>query len=572
MNWMLLPSLILGLVSSVSNAETKSETIASGNAILTAKTIQKITKQVIIKSLQKTIDARNGTNGLKIETEASQHSLQIPESALLKEILRNLGIQNELSIEIDPIQTSINFGPESFQIDVIKKDNNLFKIHAHWEIKEIKSESSSLKIRVPKGIFDRPFTITSSPVKIAMIANKGPISAELNLTAKLTDEGSTFELNSFSTNLDDHRSRLQMQLGLLTTAGRPLELEIITNGKTIKTDERTIRSELKKFESQITTIVQKKLAKIIRQEFAIISQKLEKEEPFKIPFDTNEILNRYSYKSDVADSLLRNISGDFLFSYIQELPKQNLFSTQASTHLCIDSTCLSNTAKTTDITTEDLTALGSDDGGIILYESWLQNIINAAPFQKRIRKYYKTSINIPGIDLGKLGIRIHFNPKRNSIAAVINLKIDIKETSDASKAMDSWAAFLSYGKKQVADWWEQLAGSGAYVIVPVELNFILKQASIDKTGKHFIEVVTEYPFSKKGTITNTYQYPSNVHEMNSGIRTELLNAIQAQIKNAIPRSIHISTGEPIRFNGLEFFINQAKITKNKGLLISGSIP
>ncbi len=544
---------------------------AGGNALLTAKTIQEATKQLIIGNLQKNINARNGANGIVIETEESEHHLSIPESAVLNDILKALGIRNELKIKLDPIRTSINFGSDSLKISVERTDINHFRIRTHWQIPQIVAKSTSLKIQVPKGTFDRAFSIVSSPVKISLDRRSGPLTADLDLDAVLTPEGSLFKLISFRTNLDDHRSRLRMQLGQLTVGGRPMSLEILTNGRTIRTDEPTIRNELRKFEPQLMTIVESKLADLIRSEFKQIAQKLEKEEPFKINFNSTDILKRYPSASPALQDLLKDITGDFMFSFIQEIPRLGIYSTQASTRLCIGNTCVYNKSKTSPITTVDIESMGQDNAGIILYESWVQNIVNSDPFQKRIRKYFKQTVDSPGIDLAKNGIRIHFNPLRNSITAVVNLRIDIKATCDAATKWDSWSAFREFSRKRIADWWEQIAGSGDYVIVPVEINFSIKGTQLSSDGKQVIRIVPELPFGKTGKIRNTYHYPTNIHLMNASIREELLEAVRDEFQKPLPKEILISISEPIQFRGINFFINHGTVTPNGGLLISGSI-
>lgn len=572
MNWLLLTVLLLPFAPLAQADEIGSRTYAGGNAVFTAATVQKITQQLIINGLQNKIQASNGLNGLQIQTEESEHHLSIPESAILNDILKALGIRNELKIAIDPIKTSINFGAESLKIKVTKKDLNHFDILTHWEIPQIRAESTALKIKVPKGTFDRPFTIVSSPIKIALDNRAGPLTADLQLSAELTEQGSLFRLKSFKTNLDDSHHRLHMKLGTLTVHGRPIQLSIQSGNQKIQTDEPTIRNELRKFEPQIMSIVEKKLATLIRAEFYSLSKKLEETEPFKLDFDTTEILNRYTFANEELKKLFSGITGEFLFSYIQELPKLGVFSAQASTRLCIDQTCVNNRNQTSPITTLDLQSMGKDDAGIILYESWVRNLVDAPQFQKRIREYYRKTSNTPGIDLGKSGIRVHFNPARNSIAAVLNLKIDIRKTCDSSKVWGSWAAFREFSKKQIADWWEYMAGSGEYVLIPVEINFAFKGTRMNQHGQPVQVIKTEFPFRPNGKVINTYQYPSNLHLMNASIREELVSAVASQIRKLLPEEILLSMNRPIQFQNMNFFFNHLSVTQNGGLLISGSLP
>ena len=63
--------------------------------------------------------------------------------------------------------------------------------------------------------------------------------------------------------------------------------------------------------------------------------------------------------------------------------------------------------------------------------------------------FYKNVLNAPGVNLGNNGIKIHFDKTNNAIAAVLNLRIDIKETANAATALSSWAAFKNYSKKNI---------------------------------------------------------------------------------------------------------------------------
>jgi len=548
-----------------------SHSLVSGNVLLTPQSIQKIVQNIIVNKLQKNYLVQNKTTGLIIQVEPLQLNVKIPQKPLLQDILKTLGIQDQIQIFIDQIQTSINFENDSLKIKIEKVGDNRFKILAHWEIKKLVAESKSLKIAVPKGAFDQSFEIISQPVKISLNPEFGPISASLKMTADLSNNGSKISLDHFVTNLNDGKPRLKMELGPLTVNGKPLALEIDSNGETLVTDEPTIRTQFQNFEPQLMKSVQEQLGNIIQTKFTEISDTLQKQDPFKFSIESNEILDKYSFHNSSIDSLFRNISSNLVLSYIQELPKQKLFTTQISSEVCIASECLTNLFNSSEITNEDSAEITGSDGGMIIYESWIQNIINSAPFQKRIAELYKNSLHQPGVSLGSDGIKIHFDSGDNAIIVVLNLKIDIKATANNKNIFNSWSQFLDYSEKQLADVWENIAGSGQYVYLPVEITANINGIKLNAEGKKYLELRTSIPFYENGTISNRYDYQCNVQNMNAKTRGMLLSSVKNSISASIPTEIKISLENNLEFQGIKFGVNQVKITPHHGLLISGDI-
>lgn len=571
MKWF-LNSLLL-CITAFAHAETPlSRSLISGNAVVNTDSIQKIVKELIVQNLQKNYTAESKFGGISIQTKASEHSLRIPaEKPLLKDILSTLGISNQLQVLIDPIQTSINFNPDSLKVKIEKTGTNLFKIRAHWEIQELQAESKALKIAVPKGVFDEAFVISSNPVQISLKQGSGPVTADLTMSAELTTDGSKISLESFETNLQDETPRLQVKLGTLNINGAPLELEIQSNGQSITTSEPVIRAQFQNFEPQLMKNVQKQLGTLIQTQFTQLSEKLSKEEPFKISFNSNDVLSKYSFSNAAISALFKNIDASFMFSYLQELPKQNLFSAQVSSQVCVGQKCLSNFWGTSAITVEDISELQNSDGGVILYESWVQNVINSAAFQKRIASFYQKSLKTPGISLGKEGAKVHFNPKNNSITAVVNLKIDIKSTGNPSNALTSWSGLKDYTKKQLADLWENIAGSGQYVRLPVEIAGKIKGVQLDSQNRRVLVIKPEILINNDGTITNTFGYESNVENMSGATRRAVLASVKKEFGKSLPSKIEIPLDDAIQLAGIKFSVNQVFITPNKGLLISGCI-
>ncbi len=543
----------------------------SGNAIISASALQRVAKQVIVTQLQKNIDANNSLHGITINSNSTEHSLTIPESPMLNDILSALGIKNNVQVALSPIETSIDFSPQSLKLKIIKKEEKTFKILVHWEIAQLRARAHALKIKVPKGAFDQEFTISSSPIKIALNPTSGPLTADFSFIVQVTDQGNKFGLGGFKTNLDAQSNKLQLKLGKLSVNGEPLELEVITNGKSIKTDELTVRKEFQRFEPQLMKIIEGKLSEKIHSEFKALSGKLDTLEPLKVSFNTSEILEGYTLNTDVVRTVLKNITGDFMLSSFQEIPNQNLFSTQIASNICIGNSCLVSSVNSNRITSIDTAMMGTDEAGMILYESWLKNIINSDEFQSRVHSYYHQSIRSPGVEINSNGVKIHFNPLKNSIAAVLNLRIDIKATVSAKHAYDSWGSWVDFMKKQAADIWENMAGSGEYVYIPVEINFIIKPVSLNQNGKRQLQIVTEFPFQSNGSITNTFGYYTNLSSMNATIRDELLQSVKSEISSSIPKTMSVSLEKPIDLNGTSFYVNRVLITKNKGLLVSGDV-
>ena len=108
---------LLMLVPAIANADAPtaplSRNLITGNALVTPESIQKIVKAIIVKNLGKTYDTESSSSGLRLQIEGADYQLKIPEKPALHEILNTLGIADQLNAKIDPIQTTINFSPDS---------------------------------------------------------------------------------------------------------------------------------------------------------------------------------------------------------------------------------------------------------------------------------------------------------------------------------------------------------------------------------------------------------------------------------------------------------------------------
>jgi len=539
--------------------------------MVTPESIQKIVKAVIVKNLGKSFDPESNQNGLSLQIEGADYLLKIPEKPALQEILTTLGVSEQMHARIEPIQATMNFGPDSLKIKVEKTGTNLFRILAHWQVDELTAVSKSLNMLVPKGVFDQEFTIASSPVSISIKPKTGAVTADLALTASLSDQGTKINLESFKTNLDSPRTRLHLKLGELTVNGKPLELQIISNGENILTDEPTVRAQFQSFEPELMQNIQVELSTVIHKVFSGLAAKLQEEAPFRISIDSTNIVNKYSLSESPYAPLLKGISANFEFSYIQSLPSQNLFTTQFSSQVCIDTKCLDNVWGDSTIGTTDTKLMKGSDAGLILNESWVQNVVNSDAFQSRIEEYYTSSLASPGVTLGSDGIKVHFNPSKNAIVAVLNLVIDIKATASPKGAWSSWSKFTNYYKDQLAGTWENIAGSGKYVFLPIEIDFNLMGIQNNADDKAELLVTSEIPVHADGTVDNTYGYKSNLSKMNKSIRKALVNDVKTIINKSLPATIKIAVDQPLEVEGVKFTVKKVLVTKNKGLLVSGDI-
>ena len=310
---------------------------------------------------------------------------------------------------------------------------------------------------------------------------------------------------------------------------------------------------------------------MIHNLFTGLTTTLQNEAPFRVSLESTNIINKYSLSDSPYAILFKGIAADFEFSYIQSLPSQNIFATQVSSQICIDTKCLDNVWGNSDIGTTDTSLMKGNDAGVILYESWIQNVVNSDAFQSRVQEYYTNSLSSPGVSLGTDGIKVHFSPSKNAVVAVLNLVIDIKATASPKGAWSSWSAFKSYYKDQLAGTWENIAGSGKYVYLPIEINFNFKGIQNNAEGIPELIINPEIPVRADGSVNNTYDSKSNLDKMNKSIRKALVNDVKTIISKSLPSSIKLAVDQPIEIEGVKFTIKQMLITKNKGLLVSGDI-
>ena len=539
--------------------------IVTGNALVPPLTLERMIRKFVAQAL------KGNFTGDKVSFHSNgiQQTIPLEPTGLLKDILTTLGMKSPIQIALDPLNTQITFPEDALKITIKNTSPNVFAIRAKWAINELSVSSENLGIAVPKGIFDQEFEINSKPVSFGLSKKSAPISIDLSISAELSEKGTSVRLNKLETNLLSDEIHFFAKLGPLTVNGQPLELEIGSNGKTLRANEATIREEFKKLEPSLLSSVKTKINQIIVDRFAAASQQIEGAPPIHFVLETNKLLKSINTqdpeKIKTAQALLGDIKADFLFSYMQNVKRYNLFSTQIATRICIESSCLGNIEQQSNIGIEDLKSMESNaDVGVIAYESMLQNFVHSDTFQKRILDFYAKHPS-PGVKIAKSGVRVHLNPKRNAAVVVLNLDIDIKKTGKPGSGAGQRL------KLDLAKWIERSFGSGKIVTIPVEISGFIDGITKNSKGEYFLSMHTELPFHKDGTITNTYHYPSNVEDMVGWVKKGLLESVKDSIAPSIPPLLEIPLGTGVSVKGFNFIPKKILITPNRGLMITSEM-
>jgi hypothetical protein len=543
--------------------------LITGNAIARPETIERVVRMAVANVMKGQFSGVE----LSLQTQSIEQTIAVPApEGELKEILNILGIKNSMNIELNPIKTRFVLPQSALKIDIKKIQPNRFQVKAKWSITRLSATSDRLSIRVPKGVFDAAFDITSSPLKIGLARNSRPITVELDLLTDLTPNGTKIHLVSLKTNINSApRPDFFITLGKLTVAGKPLEIEIMSNGKKLHADEAAIRAQFQLLEPGIIDTVRQKLKDVIQEQFSKIADQIESEAPIKFSFESNQLLGTLKpetlKKLPWLPQMVGDMSGELILSYLQYVDRYKLFTGQAASTVCFNRgtiDCLWEMNPTSNISTDDLKAVGpADEIGILLYESWLQNLIHSDLFQKRIENLYNETRN-PGVKLGKSGVRVHLNPTKNAVVIVMNLEIDIKKTTKSD---------ASLGKKfkdRFGDFWENLFGSGRAVQLPLEIAIRIKGIEKNANGKPELVLIPELPF-KNGTVINTYGYPSNVSSMTKLVRDAFLSSVRDQIAETLNGPIRIPFEKIIDINGFKFLPKNISITPNHGILITAAM-
>ncbi len=571
--------LIFTILASCIPGLAYSSPVPIGNALLKPAALEKLVRVALVKALQHDpkIFPNTAQPTLKNDlisfqtTEGIEQSVEIiqKQGGIESEILKTLGVQDSVTFSVSPPQISFTLPTSDLKAEIKNTANNKFLINAKWSIANPTVKVPSIEIKVPKGVFDRPFTINSTPVNVSLTPRSAPILVEATAIAEATQEGTKIHLQSVKTNLIDNvHPDFQILFGPLTVEGKPLTLEVISNGHSLKTTEAKVRATLQQIGPSVAKTIREKLASGLQDQITAQVKALDEKEPISYRFNTDSLLESMNLKPEVR-ALIRGIDFNANLSFLQSIKSPTLISAQMTSNTCFDGSCVSDVEFPSPIGTTDLGKMGAnDDAGVIIYESALQAIFHSQALQARIRNYYNEVASAPGVNLAPAGVKLYLNPNQNSVLAVLNLEIDIGKT----KKDGCWDGF----KKNFGDWIETWFGSGKFVKIPVEINLILNGLQKDMFGRQVLMVTSSLPFHSDGTFSNSgrcpnYECPSNVSEMRSSVRTSFLASVEKQIREALPATIAIPIDQSVEMSGITIAPKTFQITPNHGVLISGQL-
>ncbi|MBS1957916.1 MAG: hypothetical protein JST80_00445 [Bdellovibrionales bacterium] len=552
------------------------DSIMSGVAIVPPSIIERFIRQIIAKKLNADVSGSR----IRFKTKPIHELIKIPsDDVVLQDVLKALGIQNAVNANISPIDVDFSLPANGLDLKLRHTKPGIFDVIAKWKVTGISAASTKLNIRVPKGLFDQDFDLDSKPVQIGLKKGSVPINIELKLQVNLATTGTKLKLVSLKTNLNDpnpaNHPAFSFKIGQLTVDDQPLHLEIQAN-QTLQADEAVIREQLMRLEPELTETLRNRLNDELQEQISKVAETFEKAPSFNIKVDTDSITDKPGTNEAVVD-LLHGIDAQFNFSSLGYLESSDLFFAKVASHVCFDGRCLFD-SQVSPISEDDMKSLSkTSEIGMLIYESWLQRVINSDPFQKRITTYYNTKQKAPGVDIGKGGVKLHLNPATKSIDAVFNLAIDIKKTALSKKADTKWKKFWDRKKKQFADWVEVNWGTGKLVVIPVEVHLTFKayEKGIDKkTNKPITEMVftTTLPFHEDGTVTNTYNSPSNIQNLTKIVKNGFMESIEDTFKDLVPAEVRIPVPDSVPVQGIQMPLRRVQISPNHGLIFTAEVP
>ena len=543
--------------------------ILSANALVRPQAIERLIREAIANALKGSIDG----NALNFDMKAVNESVELPTpKGELVNIFKALGISDSIGVNLSPIEANFTLPPSQLQLTVKNIEENIFSIKAQWKISRIHAKSQKLSMVIPKGFFDQSLQIDSSPIEIGLEPNSKPILLSLELNAMFSEAGTKLDFKKFTTNLNAlDGPQIFANLGKLTVNGAPLELEIISNGTVLHAYEPAIREQLKQIEPSLIKSIKSRLTTMIQTEFIKISEKIENDKPFKFSIKINSFLEKLDPHSAVVQ-LFHDITLDLNFSYLQFIEKTKLFNAQISSYICFEDQCLYNNGSTSEITSEDIRTLKKDEGvGILVYESWIQNIFHSEKFQSRIKNFYRDSSKSPGTTLAPEGIKVHFSPEMNALVLVMNINIDIRKTAQFNRDFGAWL------ERQIGAGWEYFRGTGRMVKVPIEIVTKLDGIEKDEEGKLNLKLTPDFPLLTKGEVQNTYQYPNNTDKLTSLVKQKLLNTVKTEVSSLLQKllsnqkQLKVPLESLTQVEGYSFTPKRVFITPNRGLLITAGV-
>jgi hypothetical protein len=545
-----------------------SPSLLVGNTIVRPESIETVARGIVARITNADL---NGST-LSFKGDAIEQIIPLKaQNQTLREILNILGIQDQVSLSTSPIEVRFSLPQSRLKIQVANVQANTFDVRAGWELRDLKIDVKSLGIHVPKGAFDQAFDIQSKPITAGLKSGSAPIRFEIHFTTDLTEAGTKIHLKSVHTNLvGKSQPDFFASLGPLTVNKQPFELDIISNGNTLHADEPSLRKQFQLIEPDLIASMRTKVAGIIEENIKVAARKIEKEPPFKYDFNTTELLRDAPIAANLKQ-LLSNIKGDVLFSYLQYVKDTNQFSAQIATHLCLDDQCLVQFNRQSPIGVNDIKGMHTDDDvGVVLYESFIRDLVHSESFQKRIRDFYYSGGPSYGVDLSKKGVRLSFLPTSNSVAVVMNLEVDIKKTIKQGTSFGQSLQLI------LGDWIEQYFGTGNLVKVPLEIKFDLLGISKDNQGKPYIMINTRLPFDSSGnylapTTCSASECPSNLANMTRIVKGGFISALRKELSNLLPGSVNLPIGQTLQVQDFEFSPSHIRITPNHGLFISAEL-
>lgn len=552
------------------------DTITGGVAIVPPATIERFVRRMIVEKL----NADSNGSRLSFKTKAIQQQVQIPDdNVTLKEVMSALGVRKTLDTRISPIEVGFNLPKSGLTLKVQQPLPGTFNVVARWRITQLTARSPQINFHVPKGLFDRDFDIDSKPVKIALLPKSPAIQVELKLQVNLGEKGSKLKLVAFNTNINSsdpaQQPQLDFQIGPLTVDRQPLVLEIESNGRVLRAEEASIRAQLETLEPQFTATLRREIDERIQTHFDAMAAEFARTPPFKLKLDSNKLIEDKPDMSRAVSDLFRGINAEFIFSSLNYVQKLDLFTATIASHICFDGQCLFSADRSA-IGNEDLRPLSkTQEIGMLVYESWLQHVVNSEPFQKRIRAYYEAQIKAPGVDIGSSGVKLHLNPRTKSVDIVFNLSIDIKDTALKKEANTPWKKFKERTKKRFGDAWEAAFGTGKRVIIPVEVHLMFAgYQKVRRDRETVTEMVfrSELPFRADGTVLNTYNYPSNIHLLTKMVRAEFMNSVVESFKEVIPPELRFEVPDHVPVQGMKLPLRKVLVSPNAGILFSAEVP
>jgi hypothetical protein len=542
--------------------------VTVGNTLIRQDSIETVIKGIVARIINADVNGsviRFGANGMREVIPLE------PKDDTFREVLELLGIKEKLSYAISPLQVRFSLPEQGLKINIKPLGADTFEVKAKWQIDSLKVSADRLSIKVPKGLFDHPFEIESKPIRVGMKEKSAPFRFELGLITMLKPEGLRIKIESFSTNiLSRTRPEFFLTLGPLTVLGKPLSIDIASGSTVLHAGESEIRAELQKLEPEVVSQIRARIAGAIEENLKLATRRAEEAPPLKYTVSTDDLL-RTTPTGPAVKELIGGITGDFIFSYLHFSSEANLFSTEISSKVCFDGRCLGQDDGTTPIGVPDLNVMGPKDGiGIVLQESFIRTLVHTAEFQSRIQRVYQMMGPSPGVSLSEKGVRVGFDPRRNSIVAVLNLEIDIKKTV---RENTPFGERLRLG---LGDLIEQYFGSGKIVKIPVEVDFNLIGIYPDNQGRPNVLVTSSLPFDAKGNYIaprtcSLTQCPSNVEKMTSIVKKGFMASVRRELLDIIKPSILIPIGQTLQVQNFEFHPKFVRITPNRGLLISADL-